>query len=188
MTDQNLFPSYVEVGVALQRIKSPNDPAEVHGMLCGMLLAVQGGDAWLAQIRSESPGDGLFTQQSSETLLALFRATAEQLDDEGLGFCLLLPDDDESLAVRTVALAHWVQGFLFGLGQNRPDEYTKLSPESQEFLLDLGRLAQVDADTGENDEENEAAFAEIVEYLRVGVLLLDQELRMRSAPVPKSQH
>jgi hypothetical protein len=50
----------------------------------------------------------------------------------------------------------------------------ELPPEAQEFLDDLGNIAFVGFDSEAADEADETAYAEIVEYIRVGVMLLHQ--------------
>ena len=51
-----------------------------------------------------------------------------------------------------------------------------------ELLDDLAEIARVDFEVGEPDEEEQAAFAEVVEYVRVGVLLINEELQPSKAP------
>jgi hypothetical protein len=93
-----------------------------------------------------------------------------------------LPDDEQPLGERTNSLAHWCTGFLAGLGVGGP--MPDLSAEAAEALQDLqqiamaGFLAQADdAADGAEDEVNETAFFEIVEYVRVVTLILREELR-----------
>ena len=83
---------------------------------------------------------------------------------------------------RTRSLAQWCTGFLAGLGLGAPLQ--ALSEESSEALQDLQQIAQAgfsiqgdDADQEGLEEENEQAFFEIVEYVRVVTLILREELR-----------
>jgi uncharacterized protein YgfB (UPF0149 family) len=152
------------------------DPAQAHGMLCGMLCAAPNLDSrpWLAQLRSEIVAENLLTR---ELLLELFAATVSQMQDEELVFSLLLPDDGTDLRDRANALGCWSQGFLSGLGMAGLTEDSFLSPEGHEFLIDVNKFAQLGFETDEADEEEETAYAEIVEYLRIGTLLIYQEAR-----------
>jgi uncharacterized protein YgfB (UPF0149 family) len=122
-----------------------------------------------------------------EILLELFAATVSQLEDEKMVFSLLLPDDDTNLGIRANALGLWSQGFLSGLGMGGLTEDSALSPEAHEFLIDINKFAQLGFETDDADdadEQEEAAYAEIVEYIRVGTLLLHQEARSaQSDPV-----
>jgi uncharacterized protein YgfB (UPF0149 family) len=51
-----------------------------------------------------------------------------------------------------------------------------VSAEAGEIVRDLSAIAQVGVDSSEDDETNEAAFVEVVEFVRVGVQLLFLEL------------
>lgn len=154
------------------------DPSEIHGMLCGMLCVDGATPAhlWLDQVSSETAEVNLLGQ---DTLRELFEATVSQLGDVNLGFCLLLPGDEEGLPERTAALSRWCQGFLFGLGLTI-DSDRQLPAELREFFTDLTKISQVNyLDTGDDSDSDEEDYAEIVEYIRVGVILTNQELHAR---------
>ena len=149
-------------------------PAEFHGLLCGMLCADPGltADGWLKaishEIRNLADDSGLLRQ--------LYRSTRTQLDSDSLDFHLLLPDDEQALGERTMALGDWCQGFLSGLGLGGLNATENLPDEADEFIRDVSQIAQLGLDASDEDESDETAYAEIVEYLRVGVLLLRQTL------------
>ena len=52
----------------------------------------------------------------------------------------------------------------------------EFSDESTEFLHDLNEMSRIEPDLT-SDEESEAAYAELVEYVRVGVMLLSEEVQ-----------
>jgi uncharacterized protein YgfB (UPF0149 family) len=91
-------------------------------------------------------------------------------------FAPLLPDDEASLSERADALSLWCQGFLYGLGSGTTPDPGKVSAEAGEIIRDLTEITHVGVEAGEENEENEAAFAEVVEFVRVGVQLLFVEL------------
>lgn len=171
------------------------DPAECHGVLCGLLCASDAvaGPAWVNQVlagRLDLPaaGDGPLPGGASDEdhalLLILYRSTVAQLEDPDYGFEPLLPDDDIPLTQRVAALSHWCQGFLLGLGFGGVQDQAKLPGDSHEVMRDfveISRLGQGDAGAG-NDDEN--AFAEIVEYVRMAALVVYEELRPLRAARP----
>ena len=112
-------------------------------------------------------------------LAEAWRSTAAQLDDEEMGFALWLPDDEDPLEERTVALARWCSGFLAGLGSGGQIE--SLSSEAREAIGDLQEIARAELSSSvagrEGSEEDEQAFAEIVEYVRVVAMTLREEFR-----------
>ena len=114
------------------------------------------------------------------------------LRGDELEFAPLLPDDDSPLAERTIAMAQWCQGFLYGFGVSTADQSSgqvsgkrdsKLSPEIREVLHDFAQLARATVGEVEPTEEDENDYAEIVEYLRVGAQLIHDELQ-RGKPSP----
>lgn len=141
--------------------------AGCHGLACG-LLAVHVPDA-----RAQFARLALDAERPPELLGTLFDETERQLDDAAFDFQLLLPDDGTDLASRTEALAEWCDGFVLGVGAGGR-RAADLSAESAEFLRDAMRIAGVDADEA-GGETDEAALAELVEYIRVGVMLVRTE-------------
>jgi uncharacterized protein YgfB (UPF0149 family) len=88
----------------------------------------------------------------------------------------LLPDDESPLALRADALSQWCQGFLYGLGSGTTGDPGQVSAEAGEIIRDFTDITHVGVDSDEENEENEVAFSEVVEFVRVGVQLLFVEL------------
>jgi len=172
---------YASVSAALSELDSDVDPAECHGVLCGMLCSPEGFEAqdWLQYLTGYPELHGVRLGTDS-ALLDLLQSTLRGMDSDDFGFELLLPDDDEPLIVRTDALGGWCRGFLSGFGTTRGAAAT--SNESQEFLGDLYRISQVDPQDADG-EVGEHAFQEIVEYARMGAILLREENRQVTADV-----
>ncbi|MBB5207976.1 UPF0149 family protein [Chiayiivirga flava] len=168
MDDQEL-PPYEAVATALGHLRLGVDASELHGALCGWLSA--GGamrrDDWMAQLQIEADGAGV---AANAALDGLFVASVAQLADPDLGFALLLPHEDVPLAERVDALLRWCRGYLGGFGLGAGSAPT-LSPDAQEALQDLARIAAftVGEDEPERDED---ALAEVAEFVRVAALLL----------------
>ena len=118
---------------------------------------------------------GDLNQESMALLRRLGRETEEQLADPGLAFRPLLPDDMEPLDVRVEALGEWCEGFLLGVGLGGVARQGELSANVQEILRDLQEISKVSWDV-EADEDAEASYVELVEYVRVGVMLMREEL------------
>lgn len=162
------LPALADVDAAARQLGLAVDASELHGSLCG----------WLAGGGTESPGwlAGVFSDEAlptiarDSTLEQLGQASAGQLRDRSFSFQLLLPAADAALAVRSGALFDWCRGFLGGFGL-AAGAAPGLSEESREALADIAKLAAaVPQDDG--DEDDEAALAEIEEFVRVAVLLI----------------
>lgn len=172
----------------LTLLLDPLDPAELHGLLCGLLCADAELDReqWLRYVHEELAKDAGFSEAVQDLLLKLFDYGAAQLNASDWSLALLLPDDEAPLRQRVAALDLWCQGLLYGLALGQVERRRELSEESREFLHDATEIAQAGFDAAESSEADEVAFAELVEYLRVGVLLLYQDLR--HSPTPASSH
>ena len=57
---------------------------------------------------------------------------------------------------------------------------TRLSKDALEVLSDFSEVTRLTGDA-EESESSEADYSEIVEYMRVGVMLIFEELRGRSS-------
>jgi uncharacterized protein YgfB (UPF0149 family) len=164
------LPPLASVEQALAEASISVDAAELHGSICGLLSAggrLAGGD-WLEALAIEGPRIG-----AGSVLDRLRSETLQQLSDSEFGFDLLLPEDGADLGDRVEALSGWCRGFLggFGLGISSAG---KLSDEAREALEDLARIAQSEL-SFEDGEDDENALSEIIEFVRVAVLLLHSE-------------
>jgi len=174
----------------LSQLLDPIDPAELHGLLCGILCfdAHLDCDRWL-HYAQEALTDGSAWSESVGNLLAkVLELGAAQMNSPDWSVKLLLPDDDAPLRQRVNALGHWCHGLLYGLGMSQPEQHGALSKESWEFLDDVTDIAQIGFDTDATGESDEAAFVEVVEYLRVGLLMIQQDIQQSTAPSPTRLH
>lgn len=158
---------------ALERAEADLDPSEFHGTLCGMLCCGRDGEIedWLGEIVVTEVGLGA---QGAVLAHAGERARSALKGDD-LDLQLLLPDDDAPIAERGQALADWCTGFLFGMGLSGQRMHERLSTEAREVVSDLMDFSRLDV-TIEEDQESEVALAELVEYVRIGVQLIHEEL------------
>ena len=180
--------SYQDLQRVLAAERSVAEPAEAHGTLAGCLCASPQYrfEDWLQEILPEGQA-----QPAAETSLrGLFAATAAALASHEMEFQLLLPDDADSIDARASALGQWCQGFLYGLGSGALRDASALPGEVGELVRDLTEITRVGVNTAESEEDNESAYAELVEFVRVGVQLLFEELAgarratgARSAPL-----
>lgn len=174
--------SYNLCSRALARARAELGAAECHGLLCGLLCGVdeQAPQRWLEEVLG--PGGKLHRDRDEcrGELLRVLTDTVRTLCSGQCNFVPLLPDDDTGLGLRSEALADWCSGFLYGIG-SASDLEARLSKDALEVLSDFSEVTRLSGDA-EESEASEADYSEIVEYMRVGVMLIFEELR--GAPQP----
>lgn len=148
--------------------------AECHGFLAAIISADPDNfhTRFMSEIRS-------FTEEDADEhlLLELSRITIAQLSSPDFNFQLLLPDDSESLDLRSAAVSEWCQGFIYGIALTRP----KTTDDVNEFIADLTEFTRMDFED-EGDEEDAIALEELVEFIRMGVMLTHQNLASKIPP------
>jgi len=161
--------------LAVAADNAPESVAETHavvtGLLCGRpdqddrelathLAALQVGD-WTSERILDKLGPAL-TQLRKE------------LASDNMDFQLLLPTSDRPLEERTRCLAHWCSGFLAGFGAASP---TIRSEEAGDALRMVEQIARAATDPESDQESEEGAYTELVEFVRVAILMLREECR-----------
>lgn len=164
------------------------DAAECHGHLLGLLCAQIENPVgqWLDALLSAAPSDNALLEEARMEMDAVGRLLVGKVADGNLEYQLLLPDDDEPLSERAAALAHWCQGFLFGMAQGGIKNFAGLPGDCSELLNDFSEITKL---TVENDtEEDEAAFIELEEFVRVGSQLIFEEMQTLTRATHQATH
>ncbi|MEX2480033.1 MAG: UPF0149 family protein [Gammaproteobacteria bacterium] len=173
---------FEQVDSALRSVDCDIGAAECHGILVGMLCSGTRFDmtAWLAHVSAAEDGGGLGSGDQRAALDALLVATRQGLQDEDFAFELLLPPEAAALAERAAGFADWCRGFLAGCGLAGVVDPATLGEDGREFLHDVARFCRLGL-ADDDDEENERALTELIEFTRMGVLVLTAELHDRTA-------
>ncbi len=177
----NILP-YADLAAALSRLGSPEEPSEFHGTLCGVFCSQNAAEVDPLELL-DVPTEDIQNDEEAELLLQTLAArTLEALMSSEMSFAPLLPADDLPLATRVQALALWCQGFLYGLSSRRKLDLASYSEEAREIIGDLSQFTQAGLDAGDDQEIEEGAYAELVEYIRVGAQLVFLELNPATHP------
>jgi len=173
------FLRYDELADALSRLGFPQEPAEYHGALCGALCVRE--PAEIDPLRLLEGAKGVAGGEGAAQALDRLRGeSAEAFSGTEMAFEPLLPDDEEELARRVRALSAWCEGFLFGLASGKPLSMKSVSPELKEIVRDFTEFTRAGVDDDDDGEIEENAYAELVEYIRVGAQLVYLELHERA--------
>ena len=189
------FPDIPQLEDLLFEVDATLGATESHGALCGMLCAQGATEAsqWMLHVLGEHEDTSKALQQVGKKLIQIHQISVESMNDNDAEFELMLPDDDELLEMRVEALGTWCQGFVYGLAVGGIKEDTVLPEDSKELIKDIleisraGYVADSEAELAATDEEaseeDEVAFMEVSEYVRMGILLIYEELQ----PLQSSQ-
>lgn len=176
---QTMTCSYMELNRRLQAAGAESGAAEAHGLLCGILAAGGRTQAavWLEYLLGEGNTHSVSAQECGDLLTGLHADILRELNDDAFGFNLLLPPDESSLPLRTLALSEWCGGFLYGLALGGFRDDTDLPETVREVMHDFYEISHAGFTSDPLDEADEAAYEEIGEYVRISVLLLHEELQ-----------
>lgn len=151
--------------------------AEAHGILCGSLCSSDldnlDNDKWLTHVLGETNVQDGLASECEQQLLLIKNYTLGQLNSPNFEFMPLVPDEEESILERSQALGAWSEGFLFGLGLAGIEKFTG---NEQEFINDLISISRIDSIGDDDSEENEEHYMQVIEYIKIGVLGLYEEL------------
>ena len=168
--------NYAEIQRLLAEAHALTEPAEAHGTLAGALCAARclQLEDWLAEILPEARCGGRRGACTARPVCAIRCGALRGRDME---FDLLMPDDERRIEERTRALCLWCNGFLYGLGdqwRRRPARACRPMPaKSCATSAEITRAGVDAADAGGSER---GGLAELVEFVRVGVQLVFEEL------------
>jgi len=156
------MPGYDALASALTQQGVGMTPAEMHGLISGILCGGNKDSSWQTLVHDLTNEGMAFSQTLAQPLQQLHQGIGDTLEDEGFLFQLYLPEDDDiTVFDRADALAGWV---------NQP-KLDKVKGETGEAIDDLRTIAQLGYDEDEDQEELEQSLEEVIEYVRVAALL-----------------
>lgn len=171
------LPTFEETESALRRANVLVDAAECHGTLSALISAGKPGlkQQWLAQTLEDTDPVNAQVVECRRLLEDLWNETHEALLGQSFNFEPLLPPEGE-LGDRVEALIEWCDGFMYGLGLAEIESFDKLPPDVAEVVRDFADIGRGGLALGESSEEDEMAYVELAEFLRVGTQLVHDEL------------
>ena len=172
---------YDTLDAALRRCGAHWDAAQTHGLLSSR-LAIEGvgaGIEWLNTVLDGTDSNNALRAECAQLLDMLFQVTYAQLAERLSDFSPLLPGDEDSAESRALAMGHWCEGYLHGLVSADHGDAVKerLAAEPlADIIKDMLQITRASVDEHGDQEANEEAYTELVEYLRVAAQLAYEEL------------
>ncbi|MGI9258191.1 MAG: UPF0149 family protein, partial [Gammaproteobacteria bacterium] len=179
---------YATLGMALDELRSAMSVSELHGGLCGTLCVggAKAGSDWLSNCIDDADASVAAAANARIIFRDLELETWRVLASADLEFMPILPEDDVPLNDRVAELASWCQGFLAGLALGGLQNFASRSAGAngedvdpiEEIVEDFSAISRAGLSASEEDDPDDADFAmaEIVEYVRVSVQILFEEI------------
>ena len=160
------------------------DVSECHGNICACLCSENMTAEVLLpeEIKADESSLSSETMKLKTVFLSLIAETLEQLNDAEMSFYPLLSPDSESLTNRTLSLSSWCQGFIDGFGYVIVQKNISMDHIEQdiigEIIEDFSQISKLTSASVMNEDEEELAYMEVVEYVRVGAQLIFEEMKV----------
>ncbi len=177
MSESHL-PDYLTLATELQNAGIAMNPAELHGLLTGMLsgglsLTDKSWQPMLFDYTNDGMGWPMQSLKLAETTLD---ATAKELTGSGMDVSMLLPDEEASASLFDMAdgLAEWVNHFISGLGLVGA-QVKGASADVKEALADLEEISKLGIDEDDDMQEQAILFEQVIEHVKACVLTIHAE-------------
>lgn len=183
---ETTYSKYADFVQLLAKYDMLASPAEVHGLIAGMLAGglPSGEQSWQVHLNDLFNDGYALPVAFQRDIERLVKQTEVLFCSDEFAFHPLLPSDNEPLDERTEAMAQWVQNFLVGFALVC-HELAKAPDDIQELITDFNQIAQLSLEIDSEDESNEQAFFEIFEYVRMGAMACFNHYALRPSS-PKS--
>ncbi len=181
MSEINL-PEYQSIAAELKSASLAVSPAELHGLLVGMLsggLAIN--DQTWQPILFDYTNDGMGWPTTALALAqSVFKVSVDELTGSSMELSLLLPDEagEEGLFALAESVSDFVNHFISGLGLGGI-ALDKASQDAQEALADLEEIAKLGIDEDDDLAEQAQLLEQVIEHVKACVLTIHAEFGVR---------
>jgi uncharacterized protein YgfB (UPF0149 family) len=176
MAEAPILPNYDDVDSLLKQANARLDAAGAHGLLCAFICA-KPGQSTTKEWETLILGDLTEAKKNAGVLLEeLYELSYHLLSEFSFEFMLLLPDDSVDINQRAELLGLWCQGFLVGLEKCGISLHNHPQNDVTDALNDIIEIAQVSFGDITDSEEDETAYLELLEHVRLSALMIFCEL------------
>ena len=176
------LPEYQSIAAELKSASLAVTPAELHGLLVGMLsggLAIN--DQTWQPILFDYTNEGMGWPSSALGLAqSVFQVTVNELTGTSMELSLLLPDEagEEGLFALADGVSDFVHHFISGMGL-AGIAIDKASDDAKEALTDLEEIAKLGIDEDDDLGEQALLLEQVIEHVKACVLTIHAEFGAR---------
>jgi len=160
------LPEYIAVEANLQDNNIPMTPAELHGLITGLIVGQLPQKQGIKTLYDYAHDGKPWNDNAESMIQELYEITHTELVGEGLELNLTLLQPEESpLIDRAEALTDWVSMFISGIGLSGI-ALDKAPSSIKEIMKDLYEITKLGIDEDEM-EEQAALFEQVLEHTKV---------------------
>ena len=174
---------YSEIDLLRRKANVAIDISEYHGTISAYLCcdAFQEDDLLPKEVSFDSSSVSVQIIEFKHALYELISETINSFNDTEMRFYPFLPPDSEKLSIRAHSLSIWCQGFIDALGTFISERRLTINQSDQTFIgeiiEDFSQISTLSKTAVESGNEEELAYFEVVEFVRVGTQLVYEELK-----------
>ncbi|MCW8333689.1 YecA family protein [Vibrio sp. SCSIO 43135] len=179
---EKTLPDYLSSASTLQSSALAVNPAELHGLIAGML---SGGlslndDSWQPLIFDYTNEGMGWPDKALKVAQQILDVTKSELTGSSMELSVLLPDEDASASLFDMAdgVADWVNHFISGLGLVGA-KMNKASADCKEALADLEEIAKLGIDEDDDMQEQAILLEQVVEHVKACALTIHAEFGVK---------
>ncbi|MGR5550393.1 YecA/YgfB family protein [Vibrio sp. DNB22_12_1] len=176
------LPEYQSIAAELKSANLAVTPAELHGLLVGMLSGgLATNDQTWQPILFDYTNDGMGWPTTALVFAQnVFKVTASELTGSSMELSLLLPEDpsEDGLFALADGLSDFVNHFISGLGL-AGITLNKASDDVKEALADLEEIAKLGIDEDDDLSEQAQLLEHVIEHVKACVLTIHAEFGVR---------
>ena len=176
--------NYEHIDRVKKKARISIDVSEYHGKISACLCCdnIAAEDLLPEEVNADGSSLSSETMELKTVLVNVIAETLEKLNDAEMTFYPLLSPDSASLTDRTGSLSSWCQGFIDGVGLAIAQKNVPIDSAGQdiigEIIEDFSQISKLTSASVMNQDEEELAYMEVVEYVRVGVQLIFEEMKV----------
>ena len=174
---------YSEIDLLRCKANVAIDISEYHGTICAYLCcdSFQEDDLLPKEVNFDGRSVSVQIIEFKHALYELISETINSFNDTEMSFYPFLPPDSEKLSIRAHSLSIWCQGFIDALGTFISERRLTINQSDQTFIgeiiEDFSQISTLSKTAVESGNEEELAYFEVVEFVRVGTQLVYEELK-----------
>ncbi len=173
------LPDYQQATSTLESSSLSVTPAEMHGLLVGMLAGgiTLDDNSWQPLIFDYTNQGMGWPQKSVKLAQEALSVSISQLTGTQLELSMLLAEETDLLA-RAESLSEWVNHFISGLGLAGLT-LKKIPADIKEAMTDLEEIGKLGIDEDDDLQEQAVLLEQVIEHVKACVLTIHAEFGVK---------